>query len=252
MWIMFKPVKTKKVYEEIVEQIKQLIIEGKLQPGDKLLSERELSDKLNVSRASIREAFSALEMMGIIKIKPGEGSFVNQVSYQGMLEPLTFIMQVEPNDILQLLEARKILESEAAALAAERATNEDIAAIYDAMKIMQKEVSDGGLGDIGDIKFHYAIARAAHNTVLNQLMKTIADLMTDTFKATRQKLLIMPGIVDTIADEHVEIYNSIINRNPQVARQKMFQHLAMIEENTQKIQQGAIQFHLTSENNSDA
>jgi len=87
---MFRPVKTKKVYEEIVEQIKKLIVDGKLQPGDKLLSERELSEKLNVSRASVREAFSALEIMGVISIRPGEGSFVQQVSYGGCLNRFLF------------------------------------------------------------------------------------------------------------------------------------------------------------------
>lgn len=87
---MFKQVKTKKIYEEVIEQIKKLIIDGKLQPGDKLLSERELAEKLGVSRASVREAFSALEIMGIITIRAGEGSFVRQVSYEGMLEPLSF------------------------------------------------------------------------------------------------------------------------------------------------------------------
>ena len=118
---MFKPVKIKKIYEEVIEQVKKLIIDGKLQPGDKLLSERELAEKLGVSRASVREAFSALEMMGIITIRPGEGSFVRQVSYEEMLEPLSFLLQVDIDNVMQLLEVRKILEVEVATLAATRA-----------------------------------------------------------------------------------------------------------------------------------
>lgn len=82
-----------------------------------------------MSRASIREAFSALEMMGVITIRPGEGSFVRQVSYEGMLEPLSFLLQVDIDNVMQLLEVRKILEVEVAILAATRATAEDVEAI---------------------------------------------------------------------------------------------------------------------------
>ena len=163
---MFRPVKTKKVYEEIIGQIKKLIVDGKLQPGDKLLSERELSEKLNVSRASVREAFSALEMMGIIAIRPGEGSFVRQVSFEGMLEPLSFILQMEIDDIMQLLEVRKILEVETAALAALRATPADLEAIHKSLVSMMEELRQGEIGDIADASFHFSVAKAANNPIL--------------------------------------------------------------------------------------
>ncbi|VBB06266.1 transcription regulator hth gntr [Lucifera butyrica] len=227
---MFRPVKTRKVYEEIVAQIKKLIVDGKLQPGDKLLSERELSERLNVSRASVREAFSALEMMGVITIRPGEGSFVRQVSYEGMLEPLSFYLQIEMNDIMQLLEVRKILEIETAALAAVRATAEDIQDLHRALQQMVEEVNSGEIGEIADSSFHFAVAKAANNPILIKMMNTVADLMTNTFRVSRQRLFLVENMPGLIHHSHQAIYEAIAAKNPQAARHKMQEHLTMVEE----------------------
>lgn len=237
---MFKPVKTKKVYEEIIGQIKKLIVDGKLHPGDKLLSERELADKLNVSRASVREAFSALEIMGIITIRPGEGSFVRQVSYEGMIEPLSFFLQIEIDDIVQLLEVRKILEIEAAALAAVRATPADLDNIQQALVSMLEEVRAGGIGDMGDAAFHFSIAKAANNPVLIRLMNAISDLLTKTFRTSRQKLFLIENMPTLLHQSHYEIYEAIVAHNPRLAKRKMQEHLNLVEDVLIKIKTGKI------------
>ncbi|EAX48163.1 GntR domain protein [Thermosinus carboxydivorans Nor1] len=237
---MFKPVKTRKVYEEIVEQIKQLIVEGKLQPGDKLLSERELSERLNVSRASVREAFSALEMMGIITIRPGEGSFVRQVSYEGMLEPLSFLLQVDAADVLQLLEVRKILEVETAALAALRATPQDLEDIYRAMNSMVEQVNAGDIGDLGDAAFHCSLARATNNMVLIKVMNTITDLMNNTFRSSRQRLFLVEHMPEALHRSHCAIYEAVAAKDAQLARARMRDHLAMVEQAMLKLKNGKV------------
>lgn len=237
---MFRPVKTKKIYEEIVGQIKKLIVDGKLQPGDKLLSERELSETLNVSRASVREAFSALEMMGIISIRPGEGSFVRQVSYEGMLEPLSFLLQVEIDDIMQLLEVRKILEVETAALAALRAEPENIEEMKSALTGMIEEVNAGQIGDLSDAAFHFAVARAAHNPILIKVMYTISDLMTNTFRASRQKLFLVEEMPQLLYQSHHGVLEAIISKNPSIARRRMREHLSMVEEAMKRLKHGTI------------
>ena len=109
-----KPIKTKKIYEEIVEQIKELFAQGDLKPGDKLLSEREFAERLQVSRASVREALSALEAMGLIEIKPGEGTFIRQMGVSSIIEPLALLLLMEKDQVFELFELRKILEVEAA------------------------------------------------------------------------------------------------------------------------------------------
>ena len=87
----FKPIKAKKIYEEIVEQIRLLMAGGELKPGDKLLPERELADRLQVSRASVREAIRALEMMGFVEIRPGDGTFVRDRNTDEIIQPLSHV-----------------------------------------------------------------------------------------------------------------------------------------------------------------
>jgi len=240
---MFKPVKTKKVYEEIIRQVKMLITDGQLQPGDKLFSERELAEKLNVSRASVREAFSALEMMGIIKIKPGEGSFVRQVSFDSLIEPLSFMLQLEIDDMFELLEARKVLEVAAVGMAAHRATDEDIKALGRAVEAMQNDVIRGDLGDVADAEFHYAVMHAAHNSILNRVMNTIHDLMLTNMRNSRQRMFNSPGMPQILLGMHQNIYQAICDGDARMARHYMQQHLALIIKELSKNKNRALRVH---------
>lgn len=226
---MFKPVKSKKIYEEVIEQIKKLIVDGKLQPGDKLLPERELAETLGVSRASVREAFSALQIMGIIEIRPGEGSFVRQVSYESMLEPLSFLSQVNVDNVIELLEVRKILEVQIATLAANRATEEDIEQIRHALNQMIDEVNTGEVAEIADAEFHFAVVKAAHNPILIKLINTISDLMANTVRISRQKIFLQEHLPTILYDEHCAIFQAIINREPVLAGNLMHAHLTRAE-----------------------
>ena len=227
---MFRQVKTKKVYEEIVGQIKALIVDGKLQPGDKLASERDLSEKLGVSRASVREALSALEMAGIIEIRSGEGSFMKQVSFAGLMEPLSFCLQVESKEMVHFLEVRRVLEAEAAALAAVRAGEAEKTAIKKSLEAMRAEIVAGGFGDEGDTAFHVAVAKAAKNPILDQMMGVITELMSNTFRSDRQKMFLKPGVADDIYASHVAVYQAIVHHDPQQARVCMWKHLFLLEQ----------------------
>jgi len=226
---MFKPVKVKKIYEKVIEQIKALIIDGKLQPGDKLMSERELAEKLGVSRASVREAFSALEMMGIITTHPGEGSFVRQASYEGMLEPLSFLLQRDIDNVMQLLEVRKILEVEIAVLAAMRATEEDIEDIRCALNKMVDEVNAGEIGDVADAEFHFAVVKAAHNPILVTLINTISDLMAKTVRFSRRRIFLVENMPTILYDAHCSLFQAIVDKKSQQAGRLMHEHLTMVE-----------------------
>lgn len=237
---MFKPVKTKKIYEEVIEQVKKLIIDGKLQPGDKLMSERELAEKLGVSRASVREAFSALEMMGIITIRPGEGSFVRQASYEGMLEPLSFLLQMDLDNVMQLLEVRKILEVEIASLAAMRATEDDIRDIRNALHKMADEVNSGDIGDIADAEFHFAVVKAAHNPILVTLINTISDLMAKTVRYSRRKIFLVENMPNILYDAHCLIFQAIVDKKAQQAGILMHKHLTMVENVMLQLKQGKV------------
>ncbi|MGA8942349.1 MAG: FadR/GntR family transcriptional regulator [Thermoactinomyces sp.] len=225
-----KPIKTRKIYEEVVEQIRQLIQEGKLQSGDKLLSERELSERLKVSRASVREALSALELLGLIEVKPGQGTFVREADMDSIIGPMALILSMEKDIIFELLEARKILEVEAAGLAAERASEEDLKAIEQALIQMNKDLDQNRLGETADHNFHYAIAHATQNSILQLFMNTISDTMKKTLRLSREQLYATPEMPERLYREHEYIYRAILQRNPQLARKHMLEHLAGVEE----------------------
>src|SRR5919204_6005530 len=119
------PIKSTRIYQEIVRQVKAMIAEGRLKSGDQLPPERDLAEKFVVSRSSVREALRALESLGLIEIRPGEGTFVRGVSVESLIEPLALVMASQREAIGELFEARRLLEPGIAALAASRATPEE-------------------------------------------------------------------------------------------------------------------------------
>ena len=224
-----KPVKTKRIYEEIVEQIRLLVTEGHVKAGDRLPSERDLAERLQVSRASVREALSALEMMGLLEIRSGEGTYIKQVNIDSVVAPLAWVLSMEKDMVLELLEVRKILETQAAVLAAERAEAEEVVELREALEEMKKDLQSGRLGDSSDHSFHYAIARGTRNKILIRLMNAISDTMFQTLRASRIKLYESEGVPERLYTEHEEIFKAIQAKSPDEARVLMLQHLEGVE-----------------------
>lgn len=225
---MFKPIKHKRVYEEILDQIRQLVAKGALKPGDRLVSERELSERLQVSRASVREAFSALDMMGILDSKPGEGTFIREEPQDSIIKPLALMFMLYQENSLEVLEVRAILEAGSAALAAMRATEEDIAKIKQELDAMEQDVRNGAIGELPDARFHLAVAEAGKNKVLVRLMNTVSDLIVETMRYSRQRLFVTPGNKQMLLEQHQEIYRAIADRDPEAAREAMRAHLRFV------------------------
>jgi len=227
----FQPIKPRKNYEQIVEQIKSMVAEGNLKPGDKLPSERNMSDRLNVSRASVREALSALNLMGLVEIKSGEGTFIKQTSVDSIIEPLAIVLLLERDTIIGILEVRKGLEVEAAGLAAIRHDKEDLAKMREALDEMKKDIKSLEIGEKADWKFHYAIAQASQNVLLTRLMNTISDTIENTMRTSRHKLYSTKNMPLLLLNAHEGIYEAIAARNSLEARKRMYEHLLMVENN---------------------
>lgn len=227
--MFLKPIKTKKIYEQIVEQIGLLVAEGQLKPGDRLPSERELVERFQVSRASIREAISALEMMGLIEVRSGEGTYIRQVNIDSVVAPLAWMLFIEKDTDLELYEVRKILEVQAAGLAAERAEDDEIRDMYEALEVMRVDLEKGRLGVEADHDFHFAIARATHNKILIRLMNTISDTMQKTLKTSLSILYENKGTPERLYQEHCSTYEAIKNHNVVEAQQLMLDHLVGVE-----------------------
>lgn len=225
----FKPIRTKKVYEEIIDQVKQLIAEGTLSPGDKLISERDLADRLQVGRSAVREAFRALEAMGIIEIRPGEGTFVREMGNNSLVEILALVLMTEKDTARELMELRKIMEVEAAALAAVRHTEADLINLQEALRQMEIDINAGELGELSDMSFHTTVAEAAHNSLFSRLMGSISETMEKVLRSARVQLYKTPGTPRRLLQEHVAIFEAIARGSEQDARKTMFSHLERVE-----------------------
>ncbi|MDR3587916.1 MAG: FadR/GntR family transcriptional regulator [Desulfosporosinus sp.] len=227
--MIIKPIKTQKIYEQIVDQIGQLVAEGQLKPGDRLPSERELVERFQVSRASIREAISALEVMGLIEVRSGEGTYIRQVNIDSVVAPLAWMLFIEKDTDLELYEARKILEVQAAGLAAERAEDDEICEMFEALEVMRMDLQIQRLGEDADHHFHYAIARATHNKILFRLMNTISDTMRKTLKTSRSRLYEDKNTPEKLYQEHYHLYEAIKNHDVEKAQKLMLDHLVGVE-----------------------
>ncbi|MGI6491463.1 MAG: FadR/GntR family transcriptional regulator [Pelotomaculum sp.] len=224
-----KPIKTKKIYEEIISQIKNLIHDGTLKPGDKLMSEREIAEQLHVGRPAVREAFRALEALGIVEIRQGGGTFVKEISNQSLAEMLALSVMTHKYTSSELMEFRKILEVEAAGLAALRRSEEDLAKMKAVLKKMAEDLSAEDLGEQADWQFHNLVAEAAHNSLLLRFMDSIADTRSKLLQSSREELYQIPGMPQLLLKDHQAIFEAISKGSEQEARQAMLKHVARVE-----------------------
>lgn len=225
----FKPIKPRKIYEEIVHQIKDMIARGELNPGDKLIPERELADRFQVGRSAVREAYRALEAIGVIEIRPGEGTFVRELDTKSLTDIMSLAVITGKDTHFELLELRKIIETEAAALAAVRRNKDNLKNMKYWLDKMHDDINNGNLGELSDLKFHYAITEAAKNSLLMRLMNSISETMKKELKVMREKLYQTPGVPIRLFQEHEVIYQAILEGDEKEARRAMMRHLLNTE-----------------------
>jgi DNA-binding FadR family transcriptional regulator len=154
---MFKPIKKTRIYEKIVDEIKDLISQGRLNWGDQLPTERELSDTFKVSRTCVREALRILESQGFLESRPGDGTYVANNAVDSLVQPLAAFILKEKDYQLELFEMRRLLESQLAFLAAERATPENMTKMEKILKRQEEQIANGETGLDSDSDFHHAL-----------------------------------------------------------------------------------------------
>lgn len=230
---LYFPIRPRRVSEEIVEQIKSLIFQGKLKPGEKLLPERDLSRTLNVSRVSLREALNTLQGMGLLEIQQGNRTFVRPITTLSLYDPLVSFTKSSPVSILQVFELRKYLEIGCVSLAAERAEKEQIKELKRILRVMEDDLKKDRLGAKSDLDFHSTIAQATRNLAYVHTMRTIYDLL-------KEELLIAWGSIfreknrrRKLLDQHRNILNAIEERNSPKAAQEALAHLTFVQESWQ-------------------
>ena len=175
-----------RLYEQVAEQITAWIDQNGLTPGDRLPPERELAQRLGVSRATLSQALVALEVIGVVRVRHGDGTILSDTPGP---RRIVEAIRAHAHRLPEIIDTRDALETKIAALAAARRTADDLARIEEAIAEMARDVEAGGRGVEGDERFHGAVTAAAHSLLLARLMDEIRDLIRET----RIESLSQPG-----------------------------------------------------------
>jgi GntR family transcriptional repressor for pyruvate dehydrogenase complex len=222
---MFTSVKHTRVSDEIVTQVKSLISEGTLKPGDQLPPERELIKEFGVSRPTLREALKSLIAMGFLEVNPAKRPSVKSMTSERMQDPLSLLIKTDTQKIFDLIEVRKAMEAWSAFHAAQRATEEDIKQLEFIIKEMKAAFEQGRNWEKEDADFHLAIAQATHNTIQTHIMSTIYDLLRESVA----RVFTDRAKVKKLLHQHDRIFSAIKNHSPEKARDRTLEHLDYVD-----------------------
>jgi len=215
-----QPVDRSPLYERVVARLRDLIDTEHLQPGDRLMSERELAKRLAVSRTSLRQALTALRVMGVVEIRHGDGIYLLRTPEE-LVPSLAEGLLASHAHFPKINEIREALEPQAARLAARRRTPEDLAALSAALAQMEREIADGESGVDGDDRFHRALVAATHNDVLETLIEQLAPAMAQTSQAS----LARPEQPRRSLVEHRAVLQAVRRRDEEQAYLSMRVHV---------------------------
>jgi GntR family transcriptional repressor for pyruvate dehydrogenase complex len=234
---VFKPIKQEKISQKIANQIKSLIREGKLGPGDVLPPERELVGLLNVSRPSLREALNSLVAMGFLDTTHGNRTVVKSLASGIIHEPIDYLIKEDITTAFELIEVRKAMEAWNAYFAGKRATPDDIARLEDNIESMKKVIEEDSspqekedLLEKEDADFHFAISEATHNRVQTHIMFTIYDILKKFIRKYYENIN-----YNDIYNQHAHIVAAIKKKDSDLARGKILEHLDYVESRIRQV-----------------
>ena len=219
-----KPIKPQRITDQVFEQLRELIYRGQLKPGEQVLPERELAEALSVSRTTVRGAINKLVALGLLVQKQGQGTFVRSLERRNG-HPLAIALAAENISLTDLLEVRLGLETNAAYLAAQRATDEDIATLEATVAEMEEQGATHRLAAEADTAFHMAVAYATKNPAQVFLMKHFYDYLTVGIKENLALLYEDPANIQAVLSEHRAVLEAISRHDPETAFAAMKLHI---------------------------
>jgi GntR family transcriptional repressor for pyruvate dehydrogenase complex len=225
---LFSPIRSRKLSDEVYRQLVSLISSGELKPGDKIPSERELAADMGISRQSIREALNRAEVMRLIEVRQGEGSFILSSVNESLKPPLSLIMEKEVERIFDFLEIRKLVEGWCAEKAAVEATADELENMQEILDKMKKVAAKDKQWEAMDLALHLSFAKATHNVIAVHIMEALKSNFRPFFKFAKS----MPSSerIDVLWQHHYEIFSAIKQKDPVTAKKKVIAHLNFIEE----------------------
>ena len=227
-----KAIESKRLYQQVAEQLAGLIEGGMYQPGDRLPAERDLAQQLGVSRPTVREAMIALELMNLVEVRTGAGIFVLDARTPA---PVTLLEANDPGpSAFELIQARRVIEGETAAIAAESRNSNDLAALWAAIEKMEADIESGNQSvsnrEDGDFLFHSRIAAISRNSVLMSIVDQLwAGKRHPLFEGVAA-LAHLRENARRAAGDHRMIYEEIKSGDPERARAAMQKHLDQVRD----------------------
>jgi len=225
--IQLKPIEKLVLIDLIIEELGKLIAEGFLKPGDALPGERELSEMLKVSRTSVRQALKALDVLGVLDIRPGSRTCLNKSISKLLINPMKFMSLLHDVGDIELFETRKIIEVELTRLAAKNASEEDLESIEGFLAEAEKNLDNPDKYLYFEMKFHDSIFKTSGNRILTAMMSSINNLL---LKSREKTVMFFKDNLKKSLNEHKNIFFYIKEKDPEKAGKAMLEHLDKIEE----------------------
>lgn len=226
------PISTKRIYQSVIEQFIAMLKDGKITSGQKLPPERALAEMFDVSRASIREAFSAMEIIGMIEVRPGDGSFVTQLNIAPFINTIAPLFLLNKSMEDDLLDFRKMLELAAVKSTIDKASKEDISLLLKHIRIMRDALdnNDPQKGVSGDIGFHKTLFMISKNLIITKAAECINYILESSVEYNRAQILKDKNNAAVLCTQHQEIYSAILDKDPVLAEELMRKHLDFVKE----------------------
>lgn len=224
---MFQQIPTNKVYTQIINQIKDSINEGQLKKGDRLPSERIMSEQLGVSRATVREAIRSLEIMGLVECIQGEGNFITNNLENTLVEPISMMFILSQGKINEINELRRGLELEAMKVATNKISDSSIRKLEELCRIIETSKEESVRAE-ADREFHYEIAKASENILIINILNAASVLIGELIQDIYLKMMVNEENVQQINLQHRAILNAIKNKDSGEAVSNMLKHMDFI------------------------
>lgn len=224
--MQIQAIKVQRLYLQVARQLQDLISSGALEAGQRLPSERDLAERFEVSRPTIREAMIALEISGAVEVRSGSGVYV-----LGRGDKTVKVSVEDAPGPFEILEARRVIESEACALAAERISDQQLDRLAELLAAMEQENQQEDAAEKADQQFHDCIAQAAGNSAICATVGWLWELRNDSEISTRFFQRIREEGVRPIIADHRAILEALQQRDPAAARQAMISHLQRVIDN---------------------
>ncbi|MFO7497224.1 MAG: FadR/GntR family transcriptional regulator [Desulfobacterales bacterium] len=227
MTLPLKPIRPKRVSDQVYEQLRELIFRGELKPAEQLMPERELAEAMKVSRTTVRNAINKLVVLGLLEHKQGQGTFVRRQEAADK-NVVAMAMESQGASIQDLLEVRMGLECNAAALAARRADEKDVQFLENSLKEMAQAIRSGQLAAQADTSFHMAVAYATKNPLQVYIMRNFYDFLFVGIRESLRQLYEVPGHTDLILEQHTTITEAIRAHDELAALEAMRRHITFV------------------------